>query len=176
MSVALTPDQRARFLESLRNGEHGYALALRRAGVPGSKGELKALLADDPELSDDAKDAQRGYLESLGLSPAALLANIAKIATDTTHPQTLKANVYALSWHGIHVTGERTQVEHSGPDGAPMEVNNPDVAAALERFTSQVVRLAARARADEDPRQLEPGAAGGAGLQVVRVVGETEPV
>lgn len=40
------------------------------------------------------------------------------------------------------------RVEVTGEGGGPLEVNNPDVAEAIERFTDSVVSLAQRGRAE----------------------------
>lgn len=49
------------------------------------------------------------------------------------------------------------RVEHTGADGGPMEVTNPDVAAAIERFTASVVQLAARPGAGTAAGELTAG-------------------
>lgn len=58
-----------------------------------------------------------------------------------------------------HLPEYRDRVEHTGLDGGPMEVNNPDVAAAIERFGATVRRLAERAQSSRTVRAPEPEAA-----------------
>lgn len=67
------------------------------------------------------------------------------------------------------------RVELSGPEGGPMEVTNPDVAAAIDRLTSGIVRLAARAAERNAALNPHAGSQSPPGLPVGRVVGQVEP-
>lgn len=51
------------------------------------------------------------------------------------------------------------RVEVTGANGGPLEVTNPDVVAALDRFTGTIARLAAGSEPGADVRGLEPGRA-----------------
>jgi len=68
--------------------------------------------------------------------------------------------------------GDRVQV--TGADGGAIQIDHPDVAEAIERFTSAVVSLAQRSGSDPAHGLPDGRGEGPAGLPVGRVAGEAE--
>lgn len=59
--IEITDKQRSRFLELLHaDPQTGTVKALREAGVEGSRGQIRRLLNEDPDLAAEAREA-RGY-------------------------------------------------------------------------------------------------------------------
>lgn len=132
----LTPEQRQAFLDVLR--EHttiGTIRALRQVGIKGSKGQLHALI--DEDLEEQAREAR-------GWNIRAVEATTWLVAADPTHDAWDRANARILKAYGGPQYRDRVEHEHAGS----LEVTNTDVAAAIDRFTGQVVRLAERSRAE----------------------------
>lgn len=153
-AVTVTPEQRDRALELMRKGGQGYVRALRAAGVAGSSGQLRAHLAENHALRVELEDARLDGLDRYHLDEETLFTALGAIA-GKEGPSQLRAVVYALGLHGIHL-GDHSTVEHTGR----LEVDNPDVAAAIERFTSladAAIRSAARVREDSPARGALPG-------------------
>lgn len=166
-SITITRKQREVALRLIR--KHGRAIgdlkALRRAGVLGTRGQLRHLLSVDETLTDDIAAARgrdpevirdeirRRAIEgveepvfgSLGQNMGSGEIGTRRVYSDRLLEMMAKA----------HLPEYQDSVRHevTGPGGGPLEVNSPDVAAALDRFTSNISRLAARA-ADEP---VEPG-------------------
>lgn len=139
---ALTSEQRAAFLALLAaQPALGNIAALRQVGIvrpdspdPPSRGQLRKLLDDD--LEADAREA-RGW--SLAKAEDVLY----KVAIDSKHKDWARAiAIFLKASSGRY--HESVQVQHAGQ----VEVDNHDVADAIERFTSAVVRLAERGRAE----------------------------
>ena len=162
----ITAEQRARYLEIVKaNPNIGNVVALRQAGVLGTKRDLRALVQADSELDLAAMEA-RGW--SVEHAENVLYT----VATDPTHPAWDRANSRFLRAYAAHRYNDRLQVEHAGT----VEVNS-DVADAIDRFTQAVsaaaVRHAARDGAAGDAAGALPGAAAAPRLAVARVAGET---
>lgn len=152
--IELTDEQREAFLAQLRDDNTiGLVRALRNAGVEGTRGQLRQLISSDEQLQDDTRLARGWNLNRV--------EGVAwEVALDKEHPSWDRANARVLkAYHPAY--RDQSRVEHTGLDGGPLEVSNPDVAAALDRFTSTVTRLAARAAESSGAvRELEPGRAG----------------
>lgn len=133
----MTDNQRERIIAALQeNPAMGNKVAFAAAGLRRTKAEIAAELAADENLAD-AIDQARGH------EPAKVIHTVWQIATDKDHPSALRAALAILgredaSWRA------KVDVEHAGS----LEVANPDVAAAIERFTASVVQLANRGRAE----------------------------
>ena len=145
----MTEEQRAAFLAAIEaNKEIGHVVALRAAGLEGTKGELKALLTDD--LLEDAREAR-------GQNIRRVEAAAWEVAQDTTHPNWDRANARILKAYGGSQFHDRVDVN------GRMEVETPDLTAAIDRFialTARAVREAARSRTGSP---LADAAAGGEG-------------
>lgn len=140
--VTVTDAQREKALALVSNDlTIGDAHALRQAGVAGTTGQLRAYAKT--ELADAFREAR------YPIEPAKRA--LYQVAIDITHQSWQRANKFFLETHGgpEFRPQQRVDVNHSG------EVRNPDVAAAIERFTSTIVRLAARG-----PEELPPGPTG----------------
>ena len=162
----LTEDERERFLLLLRSSPRlGNKMALRQVGVRATKGEIEDLFAVDADLEDDV-------LEARGRPVEKVVAALYQTATDPDSPsQTRAAGMYLARYGdpGWRRALARVQVEHSGPDGRPLEVNHPDVTAAIERFTAAIVRAAERSRAELPAGGPAGMGAGEPGLPVARL-------
>lgn len=158
--AALTDEQRAAFLALIRDDKTlGNIHALRQAGVPGTRGQLRALIDDDLEAQSR---------EARGWRIRKVEDTTWKVATDTEHPSWDRANARLLKAYGGPQFRDQTEIVHAGG----MEVTNPDVAAAIDRFTAladAAIRAAARVRAPEPAIDALPGGDGGTGLPVGRV-------
>lgn len=133
--ITITDKQRQKFLKILADDHHqGVILALRAAGVEGSKGQLRRLYETDVSLADEAMNA-RGWNVNR-------VEGVAwEVAIDKTHPAWNYANTRLLKAYGGPQFRDQTALELTGKDGGPMEVNT-DVSDAVERFTAAVARLA----------------------------------
>lgn len=70
-TVQVTDDQKTKLLKLMEQEPHlGHALALRRAGVAGTKGQLVAYIAEHPELVDDIDQARGKRIRTELLSRA----------------------------------------------------------------------------------------------------------
>lgn len=162
----LPATKRAKYLKCLRdNPEIGNKTAFRRAGVRITKPEIEALFAADPDLEQEA-------LEARGRNIQAVEQTIWEIAQDAAHPSALRAGVLLMgrySDRGWLPARLDLRHEHSGPGGGPMEVSHPDLAAAIERFTTAVVRSTERARAELPAGEADAGAESQPRLHVARL-------
>lgn len=153
----LTAEQRDRFLDLVRADPYiGHIAAARKAGVPGTKGQLRKLVAGDTDLQAGIAEARADAFAELGLGTAALLKKLASVVDANDNPSQLRAIQYAFALQGVNPAD---RVEHTGPDGGPVEVTNPDVAAAIDRFTISIRTLAERAQSSGAIRASHPGAA-----------------
>lgn len=115
--TGLTAGQRDAFLAVLRaNPKAGNKAALRKAGVRATKADIDRLFAEDDDLETEV-------LEARGRNLQAVEQTIWTIATDPEHTSALRAGQMLLarydpSWR----QPDRLAVEHSGPDGQPLEV------------------------------------------------------
>lgn len=119
----------------------GYKAALKQLGYHGSRADAAALLTQTEIVGD--------ILEAQGLGEQHVMHRIAKIAADLEHKDCFRANTWIEDVIHGRREGHHVDVNHSG------SVDNPDVAAAIERFTSTVVRLAERG--GPEPPALKPG-------------------
>lgn len=162
----------------------GHALALRRAGVPGTKGQLGAYVDAHPELVDDV-NAARGKrirteilrraidgVEEPVYTPSGRLAGSRVVYSDRLLE--FAARLYLEEAKQLR-TG---RVEVTGADGGPMEVQT-DVADAIDRLNALVAAAAVRQAAGDRPADISGLAVGDgegrAGLPVARLDRETEP-
>lgn len=160
-TMELTAKQRQKFLDLLREDSNaGHITALRKVGAKGSKGHLGSLV--DEDLREEIAEVRCESLKKAGLGHSDLIAKLAWIVHDDGNSSQLRAIQAAFGLHGIQL-GQVDRVELTGPDGGPMEVTNPDVAAAIERFTSladAAIRAATRSGAPEPPRRALPASTG----------------
>jgi hypothetical protein len=149
-----TPEQRQALYEIVRNNPYvGFKTAARRAGIAGTSSQVRGFLRNDPEFQQVLEEARGVILERVGLGVPKLLENLGEVANEKS-PSQLRAIEYALSLHGVQ---PRQRVEVTGEDGDPVEVNNPDVAAAVDRFTALAdAAIRAAARGPAEPAALEP--------------------
>lgn len=141
------------FLET--RAAEGYKAALASIGYHATHDAAKALILGDGELRER-------YFAGYGLDQPTLLTGLGEMAADAEHKDRFRVHTFALN--AFHGWSERTEtdVNHGG------EVSNPDVAAAIDRFTVTVRRLAERAESggavrdvDGGPAELPPGEPGG---------------
>lgn len=145
--AALTDVQRRKFLKALAdNPALGIRPALRAAGVTGTGRQLRDLYDTDDELQDQARDARGWNLTTV--------EGVAwEVAKDKDHPSWDRANSRILkAYHPQFRDRTEMDVTHSG------SVDNPDVATAIDRFTTlaaAAVRAAARDGQDTPPQLTE---------------------
>jgi hypothetical protein len=115
--------------------------------------QVRALKRADSEFADD-------YREARGYGDERIRNEIARRAIDGVEdPITNKDGeivghriVYSDRLLGMMAKAhlpeyrESRQIELTGRDGGPLEVENPDVAAAIDRFTGTIRRLTERAQ------------------------------
>ena len=126
------------------NPDCGYKAAARAAGFRLSKEQARAMIVADDELRE-------AVFKSLKLDERSLFRTLGEIAASSDHKDQFRAVTWGLN--AIHRWHENQQVEHTGG----MEVANPDVSAAIERFTSTVARIAARNGTGPADRELDAG-------------------
>lgn len=160
----LTPELRDKTAAAIQEDRaQGNVAALRAAGAVGSKGHLRKLIEADDEIQHLIADT-RGY------SPEAIENEIVRRAIDGVSEPVFNKDgdhvgdkvVYSdrllvLLAKARHPS-YRDRVEIGGPNGGPMEVNSPDVAAAIERFTATITRLTDRAQSGGAVRSLAAAA------------------
>lgn len=165
-TIEITEKQRKHTVELIRR--HGRDIgdirALRQAGVQGQRGQLRRLLDADGDLRDEIAEAR-------GRSPDRIEAALIERAIDgwlepvfykggeVGYIRKFSDSLLAMAAKA-HVPAYRdvTRHEHVGPDGGPLEVENPDVAAAIDRFTTTIGRLAERAAESRGAvRELDAG-------------------
>lgn len=141
----LTDEQRDLVREFFdQHPDGGYKAACRAAGIRQiTKAEAKQLIDQDDELHDHR-------LRALGVDEDSAWLRVALIAQNLEHKDALRANTFILgAIHGR--TDQAGRLEVVGAGGGPVEVTNPDVAAAIERFTAladAAVRAASRGTAE----------------------------
>lgn len=136
-STEITPAQREKALALIgKTRTLGNVAALRTAGVVGSGAHIRTLVVQSG-FYDDAAVAR-------GWDLVAVENSTWLVAQDPEHSHWDRANARVLkAYHPLY--REQAQLEVSGR----MEVSSPDVAAAIERFTSTILRLASRGGEDE---------------------------
>lgn len=145
----LTDEQRETFLAATREGV-GRREALRKAGVTGGSTALTVTRANAKAIIEADADLHHDYLIAKGRNPDVPRSNLWRIMSDPEHPRHWDATKFHLERADPdYAAKSAVDVTHSG------EVTNTDVAAAIERFTSTVVRLAGR-----EPAELPPGTTG----------------
>lgn len=160
----LTDEQRAAvaaFYEA--NPDGGYKQALAHAGIHATKAAAKAAIVADDDLPEHIQ-------RCLKVDEHSLLKRLGAMSADAAHKDSLRATTFALA--ALHGYREKSETVHTGPDGGPMEVTNPDVAAAIDRLTALTagaLRAAQREGTRELARELEPGTESGARLRVAPV-------
>jgi len=144
--------------------------AMRDAGVPGTRGTLRRILEADDELQamiavargrdpevirdEIRRRAIEGAVEpvfgSLGAGMGSGEIGAKRVYSDRLLEMMAKAHLPEYR--------DTRHLEVTGANGGPVEVENPDVAAAVDRFTAQIKRLAERAAAESggDVREAEP--------------------
>lgn len=112
-TLAITDEQRNKALELVKaNPKLGNAPALRQAGVEGTRGELRRLI--DPDLAEQLREAR-------GWSIVDVEQTTWDVAKNPEHPAWDRANARVLkAYHPAF--RDRVDVEHTGPDGGPMQV------------------------------------------------------
>lgn len=146
----LTDEQRDLFLKEVGDGV-GTREALRRAGITGGSTALTVRRSEARRIINADEDLRHDYEIARGRDLDKVEGVAFTIATDVKHPRALDAAKFLLERrHPDYAAKSAVDVTHSG------EVANTDVAAAIERFTSTVVRLAGR-----EPAELPPGTTGG---------------
>lgn len=159
--LEITPEARAKFIAAVREDPYtGIARAALAAGIPGSTGQRRQLVAQDAEIQYALAEARREVLVAHHLGVHDLFDKLAFVVHDDGNSSQLRAVQTGLAMHGIAVS-EVHRVEHTGRDGGPLEVENPDVAAAIDRFSAQLRRLGERADVESGAgvRELGPGPA-----------------
>lgn len=135
-ALELTDLERQAVLDVIRaEPTIGTVAAMRTAGIDRPKRELK-VLADTLD-EDELREARGWNLRKVEQT-------MWGIATDPEHQSVFRAGQFLMRAYGDPRFRERVDVEHAGT----VEVASNDVAAAIDRFTSQVVRLAERGRAE----------------------------
>ena len=81
-----------------------------------------------------------GLLNELGCNP---IEGMAKLATDPKTSEPIRARMHAELAKYVHP--QLRSVEHSGPDGGPIQVN---YVSATEQLRSGIARLASRKPAE----------------------------
>jgi hypothetical protein len=127
--------------------------------------DIAAMLAIDP------KTLRRHFARELatGITKAntAVLQTLYRMATSGKHPA---ATIFWIKcragWREV------TVLEHSGPQGAPLEILHGTVD---ERITAELARIAAARELAEIPGTADLGGEGGSGTPVARLDGAAEP-
>lgn len=147
-AAVLTDEQRAAFLAAIQADKTiGNTAALRQAGVEGTKGQLRSFIDDD--LAEQAREARGWNIRAV--------ENVDwEVALDKDHPSGDRARSRLLKAYGGQQFRDQATVEHTGQ----LEVSNPDVADAIDRFTAAVAAAAVRSAAG-DPPELAAGDAPG---------------
>lgn len=146
----MTNKQRADILKALgKQPMMGNKRAFAEAGVRMTKNQIAATLEDDPEFADDLAIAR-------GVDPDVLEYPLVLVAKDPEHKHWPTA--IRLVMQARHPSyGDKTRLELTGADGGPMEVTNPDVVAAAERFAALTDAAVRRAGTDgEDGATTDP--------------------
>lgn len=166
--IEITDKQRQAFLDIVHaDPTAGTAKALRQAGVKGSRGQLRRLVKDDDELAQDARDA-RGYGDNTiraEIKRRAIEGVVepvfGSLGGDSGSGIVGEKRVYSDRLLGMmakaYLPEYREKIEHT-VEGS-VEVANSDVAAAIDRFTGTVRRLAERAQSSGAVRALDAPAA-----------------
>lgn len=129
----LSAEQHARFLALLTEDKAlGNVTALKLAGVEGTRGELKALMTDD--LLAEAREARGWRIRGVE-------ATTWTVATNPEHPSWDRANARLLKAYGGPQFRDHTQLELSGPDGAPIQTE--DRSASLGDVLTQLRAIGA---------------------------------
>lgn len=110
-----------------QNPKGGYKSALAHAGVHVTKAVAKAMIEADDDLDDLPYQALR-------VDRQTALAAIGDILNDPEHKDRLRAALASLAM--LYGLSEKQSLELTGAEGGPLEVTNPDVAAAVDRFTA----------------------------------------
>lgn len=125
----LTDDERGKFLDVIRaDNTIGNVAALRKAGVEGTKRDLRQL------LDDDALEAAR---EARGWNLVKVEQTTWAVAQNPEHPAWDRANARVLkAYHPAY--RDNAQLEVTGKDGAPILIEGRqttlvEVAAVLAR-------------------------------------------
>jgi hypothetical protein len=148
----LTPDQitdsqREKLLALIKAEPYaGHADLAARAGIHGTTAQRRQFVKNDPETQAAIAEARGAALDQAGLNVPHLFVKLARVVNTDDHASQLRAIQYALTLQGVH--GEVARIEVTGADGDPVEVSNTDVAAAVDRFTTTIRRLADRQTAE----------------------------
>lgn len=144
----LTPEQRQRFLDAVKaNPKAGNIATLRTLelvnpnGYTPTRGQLRRLLEADEDLEAEAREV-RGHVWQK------VEAVVWEVALDKDHPKWDKAMTLIGAADGGRRFVPRGRMDVAVEHGGSVDVNNPDVAQAIERFTAGVVQLAERRRAE----------------------------
>lgn len=166
---ALTPKQRL-FVNEYLVDFNGTQAAIR-AGYEETRAAVQA--HDNlklPHVAAAVESAIADRVARLGISQDWVVARLVENAEQAlravpvydregneTGEYTYQGNVAnkALELLGKHVGMFGTKLELTGADGGPLEVANPDVAAAIDRFTALAAR-AIREASNPDTRELPP--------------------
>lgn len=159
----LTDEQRTAFLAYIeQNKSCSVREACEHVGV--KRKQVRHLKRVDDEFAADYREA-RGYANEHIVAEISRRAIegwdepvfhngeiVGEIRKYDGRLLTLLAKAYVPEFRDV------TRLEHTGPGGGPLEVDNPDVAAALDRFTTTIGRLAERAAESRGAvRELDAG-------------------
>lgn len=171
--IEITAKQRTELVKLFREDPYRpHVATARTVGIHAPAGDnrraaalIRAALKADPEIQQALEQGRYEYLKQKRLGMDRLLDKLADVV-DSEGPSQLRGIQTAMGLHGV-VT-DRQRVEVTGEDGAPVEVETPDVSAAIDRFTATVARLADRAGTSagtsgsvRDPDPDRPGLAAG---------------
>lgn len=143
----LTDEQRDKIREFFdEHPDGGYKSACKHAGLLRlTKTEARDLIEADPDLAEHRE-------RKLGIDEDSAWKRVATIAANIEHKDALRANTFILAAiHGRHDQQRQIDVNHSG------EVNQPDVAEAVERLNQLVSAAALRGAPAGRPRELPRG-------------------
>lgn len=145
--------ERQRFLEGL---EQGFSIAAAARLTGHSRQRYYELRAEDEGFA-------RAWLEALETGTDLIEDRLREIALNGVTEVTRNAAGEVVStrvrddpnslWRIAiarrpEVWSEKRRLELSGSDGGPLEVTNPNLAEAVERFTAQIRQLGERQRAE----------------------------
>jgi predicted lysophospholipase L1 biosynthesis ABC-type transport system permease subunit len=100
----LTAEQRAELVAAIQQDPYvGHVKAARAAGIAGSAGQIRQLLADDEEFQEALAEARRSLITKAGLTFEHLLTKLASIVDDDGHSSQLRAveRGFAILGHPI---------------------------------------------------------------------------
>lgn len=135
--VTVTDEQRSKLYELITDDPwRGHTKAARMAGIAGTKGQVNDYLKADEDFNEFLDAARGNLLDKAGLGVPHLFKKLASVVNNDGHSSQLRAITDSLAFRGIGVR-QTVQVEHTGANGAPIQVEDrsaslADVARVLE--------------------------------------------